>query len=378
MTVEPLPTVAARRRRPKTPIIDSDVHSLLPSAADISPYISERYREVHDVYGLRRPSPIGYFATVLRTVAARADSHPPGGGPPGSDLDFMREQLLDQWDMERAVLNPIYQLYFGEELGQLALELTRGLNNWTIEEWLEREERFSAAICVPYEEPDLAVEEVHRLGSDDRFVHVLFNVPTHVPLGNRKYWPIFEAAVEHDLPIAVHVGGVAGNCVSGTGWPSSYYEFHSGFAQAFQDELINLVFSGVFQRFPNLKFVFAEGGFGWLPPLMWRMDRAWWRLRAEVSHVDRLPSDYVREHFWFTTQPIEEPERPEDFNALIEEIGSPDRLLFSSDYPHWDFDAPDLALPPGIDPEWRRGIMAGNARALYGLPEPEVELGPRR
>ena len=51
----------------------------------------------------------------------------------------------------------------------------------------------------------------------------------------------------------------------------------------------------------------------------------------------------MREHFWYTTQPVEEPEKPEHLADVIDWIGW-DRLMFSTDYPHWDFDDPALRL----------------------------------
>ena len=73
------------------------------------------------------------------------------------------------------------------------------------------------------------------------------------------------------------------------------------------------------------------------------MDKHFERMRAEVPHLKRPPSEYVREHFWFATQPIEEPEQPQHLAELIDWIGW-DRMLFSTDYPHWDFDDPRLVF----------------------------------
>ncbi|GAA0002014.1 hypothetical protein BRDID11002_20150 [Bradyrhizobium diazoefficiens] len=69
------------------------------------------------------------------------------------------------------------------------------------------------------------------------------------------------------------------------------------------------------------------------------MDKAWQRLRSEVPHVKRPPSEYIREQVWWTTQPMEDPERREDLFDVIKWIGW-DRLLFATDYPHWDYDEP--------------------------------------
>ena len=121
-----------------------------------------------------------------------------------------------------------------------------------------------------------------------------------------------------------------------------------------------------FERLPGLKVVMVEGGFAWAPPLAWRLDKNWHRMRREVPEVRRPPSEYMREHVWYTTQPIEEPETPRDLLDVIRWIGA-DRLLFSSDYPHWDFDDPRYAFKAKPSPEDVAAIFSGNARRLYGL-----------
>ncbi len=61
-----------------------------------------------------------------------------------------------------------------------------------------------------------------------------------------------------------------------------------------------------------------------------------------------------------------EPERPEHLVDMIDWIGT-DRILFATDYPHWDFDDPRFALPPSLTEAQRQMIYSGNAKALYGL-----------
>jgi predicted TIM-barrel fold metal-dependent hydrolase len=105
---------------------------------------------------------------------------------------------------------------------------------------------------------------------------------------------------------------------------------------------------------------------------MWRLDSTYKKLRAELPHLKRLPSEYVREHFWITTQPMEEPARPKQFAELLQQLGMNDRLMFATDYPHWDFDSPTQALPRAMPVELRRAILADNALALYGWPRERV------
>ena len=121
-------------------------------------------------------------------------------------------------------------------------------------------------------------------------------------------------------------------------------------------KITNMIMDGVFERFPRLKIVLVEGGFAWVPPLAWKLDRQWNIMRDEVPHVKRAPSEYLREHFWFTTQPVEESERPSDLFDTIRWIGS-DRLTFSTDYPHWDFDDPSSAFKIELSGEDRKAIQ---------------------
>src|SRR5262249_6815134 len=101
-----------------------------------------------------------------------------------------------------------------------------------------------------------------------------------------------------------------------------------------------------------------------------RMDRLFDELHDEVPALRRKPSEYVREHVWFTTQPVEEPERPEQLMQVFERVGH-DRLLFATDYPHWDYDDPDRAFPAPLPAGLRDGVYAANALSLYGLPSPD-------
>jgi predicted TIM-barrel fold metal-dependent hydrolase len=111
--------------------------------------------------------------------------------------------------------------------------------------------------------------------------------------------------------------------------------------------------------------IIVEAGFAWAPAWCWRLDKAWERMRDEMPHVKRPPSEYIREQVWFTTQPMEESYPAGQVADVMDWIGW-DRLLFANDYPHWDFDDPKFSLPPALKREQRDLIRAANARALYG------------
>lgn len=139
-------------------------------------------------------------------------------------------------------------------------------------------------------------------------------------------------------------------------------------AQIFQSQLLSLIVEGVFDRFPTLRVAMIEGGFTWLPSFMWRFDKEWKGLRREVPWVRRPPSEYVRAHVRFTTQPLDAPPDAAHFLQILDQIGSDDLLMFATDYPHWHFDTPEEALPPGALPERvKRKILSENAGAFYRL-----------
>ena len=348
-------------KRSKFPVIDCDVHNSIPPGG-LSPYLSEHWQEHYKTFGLRTGGIGGYYPRALLN-AARRDAWPPSGLAPGADLEFMQEQLLDAFDIEYGVLNPLMPV--GEQLNlEFGAALARAVNDWQVADWVEPEPRLRGSIVPPYEDGDLSAEEIHRCGPNPAFVQILLIARTKEPLGNRKYWKIYEAASEYNLPIGIHFGGVAGP-ITGAGWPSYYIEDHGGMPQAFHTQVISYVMEGVFDRFPNLKIVLIEGGFAWLPPLIWRLDATWEKLRAEVPDLKRKPSEYIRDHFWFSTQPMEEPPKREYFEQLLEQMDMNDNLMFATDYPHWDFDSPDRALPSFLKPELRRKILGENARQLY-------------
>jgi predicted TIM-barrel fold metal-dependent hydrolase len=362
VTVEAIREEPAGGRPARAAIVDADIHNTWPEPAALDEYLPARWRRLRAQLGERLHAGAQY--PRLNPAAARTDAWPPGGGLPGSSLALMREQLLDRWSVELGILNPLLEA--GELLNlEYGAAFARAINDWQVAEWLEPEARLRASITVPYEDAALAVAEIERRADDPRFVQVLLASRTLEPLGRRRYWPLYAAAEAAGLPIGIHFGGAGGFPTTAAGIPSFYFEEHAGMATAFQDQLTSLAFEGVFERFPRLRVVLIEGGFAWLLPLMWRLDRTWRMLRDELAHVTRPPSETIRERVYLTTQPIEEPPQPQQLARLLDRMDMDGRLLFATDYPHWDFDAPDRALPPVLGAARRDRMLRGNAHALY-------------
>jgi len=351
--------------------IDCDVHPALSGMAALMPYLDAHWREQANRLGADGLD-LACFPPGV-PAHGRPDWRPPGGGKPGADLAALRRHVFDGFGIETAILNCLCAIAgLGNE--PLAAALARALNDWIAAEWLDREPRLRAAIVIPTQNPDLAVAEIERRAADPRFVQVLVLAAGDMPLGKRLLWPICAAAERHGLPLAIHAGGTAHHATTGGGWPSYHLEDYVTTSLAFQAQLLSLVSEGVFAQFPGLTVVLLESGFTWLPAFLWRANATWRALRAEVPWVDRPPADIIREHVRVTLQPADAPPEPRDFSRLIEQLGTDHMLLFSTDYPHWQFEGRE-AFPPGFPAGLRRRVLVDTPRQTYPrlCPEPAEE-----
>ncbi|MET3936659.1 amidohydrolase family protein [Arthrobacter sp. OAP107] len=355
-----------------TGITDVDIHPL-PKIGAINEYLSSRVQQRLQEYGMRTTTGLQQISEYPQMYggAMRADAWPEEGYP-GSDLDLIRSQLLDLYNIELGVLqclspggqtlNPAAQALDPD----LAEPLCSALNDWQIEHLVRPEPRLRTSMTVPFEAPDLAVKEIERIGSHPGVISLLGLSKTYEPLGSRKYWPIFEAAVAQGLPVQIHLSQGGGHANTGTGWTSYHAEYHVAHVQSVQAQMLSLILRGTFDRFPDLKVMFVEGNIAHFVPLVQRLDHHWKTLRSEVPNLQRKPSEYIHDHIWASTQPIDEPQNPRHLQEIIEEF-CPDNVLFASDYPHFDFDSPESVFPPSFSPELKEKIFRTNGQRFFGL-----------
>ena len=350
---------------PGVDLVDTDVHITPRSIRALFPYLPARWRDYIRESGIESLESDLY---PPRSPLSAIPGSRPADGPPGSDPDLLRTQLLDPWRTRIAITHCIYGVD-GIHNADWAVAMARAVNDWQHAEWLAGEPRLRGSVVVAAQDPQRAAEEIGRVGEWPEFVQVLMPVRARLPLGNRTYWPIYEAAQRHGLALAVYAGGTSGNPITPVGAPSYYLEEYVVLAQAFQAQLVSLISEGVPVRFPGLRIVFVEAGFTWLPPLMWRFDKNWKGLRREVPWVDRLPSEIIRESVRLTAQPLDEPDEPERLLEVVEQLGSDRMLMFSTDYPHHQFDDPARSAPAGLTAEAMARFLGGNALDTYRLRE---------
>jgi predicted TIM-barrel fold metal-dependent hydrolase len=340
--------------------IDCDLHPAVPGLAALMPYLDEMWRETVTRRGIDELNTITYPANSPLT--ARADWRPREGRP-ASTLQRVAEEALDPFDTQLAICNCLYgvQATFSEDLGAA---MARAVNDWIAREWLDRDPRLRASIVVPQQNPELAAEEIDRCAADRRFVQVMLLVSGELPLGRRQNWPIYLAAERHGLPVGIHAGSTYRHANTPVGWASYLSEDYINQAGAFQTQLTSLITEGVFAKFPDLTFVLMESGVTWLPGYLWRLTKFWKGLRSEVPWVADPPATIVRERVRLTLQPFDGPPDPATLARFMEHMGSDELLLFSTDYPHWQFDGADV-IPAALDPALARKIMVDNPLKTY-------------
>jgi uncharacterized protein len=343
--------------------IDCDLHPAVPSMSALVPYLDDYWREMVQVRALDRLNLSLTSYPDNAPLSCRPDWKLDGGRKAGSSLAAMQEHVLDRYQPRYGILNCLYgaQAFHSEDM---ASAFCRATNDWIRDEWLSRDARLRASIVITAQNPELAVAEIERRADDFRFVQVLMLVSGEMTLGRRQLWPIYQIAERLQLPIGVHAGSTYRHAPTAIGWPSYYVEDYIANSCAFENQLHSMIAEGVFAKFPGLKVVAIESGLTWLSGYIWRADKTWKGVRAEVPWVTRPPSEFVRDHVRFTAQPIDAAEEREAILRLVDHLKSDELFLFSTDYPHWQYDRDD-ALPSGLPDTLLRKILSENAVATY-------------
>jgi predicted TIM-barrel fold metal-dependent hydrolase len=309
--------------------VDCDLHPSVPHLTRLLPYLNDYWRDQVTTRGMTDLLSQSYPPNS--PISARPDWRP-AKGKPGSSLADLQAQALDTFGTAYGICNPLFgvQMVFSEDMADA---FCRALNDWLASEWLDKDARLRGSIVIPVQSVEKSVAEIERCAKDKRFVQVLMLVMGDTPLGKRAWWPIYAAAERLGLPIGIHAGSNYHNPPTSVGWGSYHIEDYVAQAQAFQTQL-------------------------------WRLHKFWRGIRMETPWVDRAPLEIVRSNIRFSLQPVDAPPEPETLNRLFDHMQSDELVLFSTDYPHWQFDG-DNALPEGLSQELVRKIMIDNPHATY-------------
>lgn len=189
-------------------------------------------------------------------------------------------------------------------------------------------------------------------------------------LGTEHWFPLWEVCNDRNIPINFHIGAseTAIDWMGHQGWPSLPYDLRSGISGAmlfFNNGKVvsNLIYSGILDRFRNLKFVSVESGIGWVPFLMEALDYQLQEI-AETKGFEKKPSEYFKSNFyacfWFEKK---------DVSDVLHKVGI-DNCLFETDFPHptslYPIDNLEERLS-SLTQEDRAKVLSLNAAKLYNI-----------
>jgi predicted TIM-barrel fold metal-dependent hydrolase len=345
------------------PVIDCDVHANVPSLETLFEFQDPIWIQAAQERGWHGPPGASLSYPPGASTTAR-EQWRPDGRMPASDVGLLQQHILDPWRVDAAIVN----CYYGVDSlrhPDWAAALARSVNDWLIQEWLDKDSRLRASLVIPARDPVAAAAEIDRVGDHPGFVQVLMPVRSERLYGQRIFWPVYEAITRHDLVMGIHWGGTSEDAPSPAGYASWYAEEYAVETQLFGQQLTSLVWEGTFRKFPTLRVSMLESGFAWLPMWAWTMNKKWKGLHREIPWVDRLPFGIIRDHFRFSTAPADL--GPTALSRqIIDWLGSEDLLMFATDYPHLHTD--DIGELLAVLPESMRSpVMSESARSWYRL-----------
>ena len=328
----------------QSPIVDMDVHPSITRGTNflvlLKPYLERsRYQRFEIKTRSSGYSLVPKIRFALDFEVDTIDASDPG---------FVARDLLDRHGISAALLAPlIYNSIPFVPFVDDGVAMAAAFNDYFINEWLTADDRFRLTIGVDPRDPAAAAAEIERSAGADGVIGVMLP-PSDVLWGKQVYDPVYAAAQEHGLPIIAHLGNQEGEFPHSPrlpgGEPAFAVQRLAKFPTVAMAHLTSLVFEGALMRFPRLKFAFLEYGFSWLPTLLWRLDSRWKEFRPDTPWVKRRPSEYIVDQVRFSTQPIDEPERPEYLTQTLEMAHAERTLMFSTDYPHFDLNLPERTL----------------------------------
>jgi predicted TIM-barrel fold metal-dependent hydrolase len=373
---------ARQRQYEKLFIVDVDSHHYETAAMkDILSYMDEpvlrQMAQSTNGGGARSqgvlPGSFGYQDQSGRVT--RYPLRPLEKTPPDQERDVeLSRRWMDSMGIDIAMLFPTPMLGLGfHPLVEMQVALARAYNRWLVERVLAAEPRIRALLYLPLHDADASLKMIQDFGDKPGVSGFVVVATNDVPVHANPLMKVYAALEERNLPIAFHAH---------FNWRDSMFKqcnrFISTHALGFTFynivQLTNWVVNGIPERFPRLKTIWMESGLAWIPFMMQRLDNEYLMRSNECPLLKKKPSEYMRE-FYYSSQPMEVGDDLELLKTTFRVINAETQLLYSSDYPHWDFDLPSTIYDlPFLSDTARRNILGGNAARVFNLEVPATKL----
>jgi hypothetical protein len=341
--------------------IDGDGHVI----EDIPRLLEHMETPYRNWYGMGRA---GAMALMPRDGAPRALGDKFKDGPGNSTESWLH--MMQEGDLDAAILFPTSGLFAGcLRDADYAVAFCQAYNNWMARALLKPDQSLLGVALLPVQDAAEAAKELRRAKQEAGLVGAMLPADGGHLLGDRRYDPIYQAAAETGLPLTVHASG---------SWAADAHTTAHQFPKFIQAHTIShpfgilrqftsMMFEGVFERFPTVRFAFLECGGSWVPWWLDRMDEEYEHRGAEEApNLKHKPSTFVHENgnIFFGCEAEERLLGP-----TLQVIGN-DTVMYASDWPHWDGDYPhslfEIQQRQDLTEEQRQGVLHRAAERLYG------------
>ena len=297
--------------------------------------------------------------------------HEPGilePGEPGVQRDVsLVRRAIESFGIDYQVIFPTPMLALGlhPEI-EVEIALSRGYNRWVTERILSADDRIKSLLYLPFNDPPACEEIVERYGGTRGVVGFMVTSVRYKPVHHNAYMRLYRMIEERGLTLGFHAGPNWG----GDGYVRQLNRFLTMHAISFSlcnmVHLANWVMNGLPERFPDLPVVWIESGIAWLAFMMPRLDNEYLMRSSEAPALKRLPSEYIGE-MYYTSQPLERTNL-KLLEATCDAFNAPTQMMYSSDWPHWDFDAPSVIFDlPFFDEQAKRNILGLTAKRVFRI-----------
>jgi predicted TIM-barrel fold metal-dependent hydrolase len=240
-------------------------------------------------------------------------------------------------------------------------------NLWIAEYCSAHPDRLIGAGQTALRSVDEGIEDLRRIKELGLRAVMLPGEPHVEDYDSASYDPLWEAAVELELPLSFHILTDRKYTLGAQRPRGPALNGFLSIIRGNQDIMGMFVLSGVFERHPRLKIVCVEADAGWAPHYMYRMDHAFKRHRnwLQAGRLSKPPSEYFREHIYLTFQ--------DDWVAFrMKDMCNVRRLMWANDFPHsdstWPWSQEMLEEhTQGLSAQEKDWILHDNVCELYGL-----------
>ncbi len=307
--------------------------------------------------------PAGYMAGFTGAQTSRK---------PSPEVDFDPGARIGDMDHEGVDVNLMlpsgwFGTWTSDEDVALEMSMYRAYHRWMNDYCGAYPDRLGGVILISARDVEGSLEEIRRWSKSRWAWGVLPYAPYGTPLDHPKLEPIWAAAQDNDLVIALHTFTVMPPYAPGglDNWENLFLQRSAAHPWCGMRNMASLIGAGVMERYPRLRIGTLEAGHGWLPFWLKRIDEHARTIKSALPPLKQLPSEYAMSGRYF--QSIEPPEGGDLTNAVTDLVGD-GVLMYASDYPHGESHFPhsvDMVMDWNMSAERKRKLFWDNPVRFY-------------